>query len=157
MIVLPFNPCHDSLQHSPSSSLSSSCNDSAGIYFRRLADAAFSFLSWFFQPHFLIINYQLMSLAKLSFSAHIEHYFLYTYALPSLYFFFFFGKGKQAGSLPYLSHVFYKRDPSLFSHKPRWQLAKQEGILKYRSVVAPKSLHRALFRNKKLTQYSQRL
>ena len=155
MIVLPFNPCHDSLQHSPSSSLSSSCNDSAGIYFRRLADAAFSFLSWFFQPHFLIIKLPAYVARETEFFG--PHRALFFVHLRFAEFIFFFGKGKQAGSLPYLSHVFYKRDPSLFSHKPRWQLAKQEGILKYRSVVAPKSLHRALFRNKKLTQYSQRL
>ena len=73
-----------------------------------------------------------MSLAKLSFSAHIEHYSFVRLRFAEFLFSssFFFGKGKQAGSLPYLSHVFYKRDPSLFSHNPRWGLAKQEGILK---------------------------
>ena len=70
MIVLPFNHCHDSLQYSPSSSLSASCNDSA-VIFKRLSATALSFFSRFFQPHFFIINIRAF-IARGTFFRHTE-------------------------------------------------------------------------------------
>ena len=109
MIVHPFNRCHDSSQYSPSSSLSASCNDSAGI-FKRLSDTAFSFSSRFFQPRFLIINIRAFVASGKLFRPRQAKFFC-TLALCRFFFFFFFGRGKQAGSLPTLSHVFYTADP----------------------------------------------
>ena len=109
MIVLPFNCCHDSSRHSPSSSLPASCKDSVGI-FKRLSDTAFSFLSRFFQPHFLLIINIRAFVARGKCSAHPEqNSFVY---LRFAVFFSFFGRGKEAGSLPTLSHVFHTTDPA---------------------------------------------
>ena len=91
MIVHPFNRCHDSSQYSPSSSLSASCNDSAGI-FKRLSDTAFSFSSRFFQPRFLIINIRAFVASGKFFRPCQAKFFLYTYALP---FFFFLAEANR--------------------------------------------------------------
>ena len=104
MIVLPFSRCHDSSQYSPSSSLFASCNDSA-LIFKRLMDMAFSFFSRFFQPHFLITNIQAFVACGKFFSPHQAEFFC-TFTLCR----FFFGRDKQAGSLP--SFVSYTTDPS---------------------------------------------
>ena len=101
MIVLPLNRCHDSSQYSPSSSLLASCNDCAGI-FKRLADTAFLFFSRFFQPHCLIINIPAFVARAEFFGPHGAKFFcvltLCRFCFV-LFFFFLFGRGKQAGSL----------------------------------------------------------
>ena len=107
MIVHPFNRCHDSSQYSPSSSLSASCNDSAGI-FKWLSDTAFSFSSRFFQPRFLIINIRAFVASGKFFRPCQAKFFLYTYALP---FFFFFWQ-RQTGRISSY-YVFYTADPSI--------------------------------------------
>ena len=104
MIVLPFNRCHDSSQYSPSSSLSASCNDSV-VIFKLLADTAFSF----FHPHFLIINIPAFVACAKFFGPHRAKFFcMITFCRT-----FFFGRAKQAGSLPSLAHVFHATYPSI--------------------------------------------
>ena len=111
MIVLPFNRCQDSSQYSPSSSLSASCmscNDSA-VIFKQLAHSAFTFFHRFFQPHFFSQSFW-PTPSKILF-------FFCTITLCRLFFFSGGGggrgRGKQAGSLPSLSHVFHATYPSI--------------------------------------------
>ena len=107
MIVLPFNHCHESLQYSPSSSLSSSCNDSA-VIFKRLSATALSFFSRFFQPHFLILNIRAFVARGKFFRPHrAKFYCTLTICL------FFFDRGKQAGSLPTFFRLLYTIAPSI--------------------------------------------
>ena len=112
MIVLPFNRCHDSSQYSPSSSLSASCNDSVCIL-ERLSDTAFSFFSRLFQPHFLIINIRAFVAREKFFRPHRAKFFCTLTICRFFFVLFFSSRGKQAGSLPTLSHVFYATDPSI--------------------------------------------
>jgi len=109
MIVLPFNRYHDSSQYSPSSSLSASCNDSA-VIFKGLADTAFSFFHRFVQPHFLIINIPAFIACAKFFGPHRAKFFR---MITLCRIFLFFGRGKQAGSLPSLAHVFHAKYPSI--------------------------------------------
>ena len=111
MIVLPFNRYHDSSQYSPSSPLSASCNDSV-VIFKRLADTAFSFFHRFFQSHFLIINLPAF-VACAKFSGPHRAKFFCMITLCRIFLSFFFGRGKQAGSLPSLAHVFHATYPSI--------------------------------------------
>ena len=107
MIVLPFNRCHDCSQYSPSPSLSASFNGSA-VIFKRFADTALSFFHRFFQPHFLIINVPAFVARAKFFGPHRAKFFCTITLCRS-----FFGRGKQAGSLPSLSHVFHETYPSI--------------------------------------------
>ena len=110
MIVLPFNRCHDSSKYSPSSSLFASYNDSA-VIFKRLADTAFSFFHRFFQPHFLIINLPaFVACAKFSGPHRAKFFCMITLCR---IFFFFLGRGKQAGSLPSSALVLHATYPSI--------------------------------------------
>ena len=89
MIVLPFNRCHDSSQYCPLSSLSASCNDSAGI-FKRFSDTAFSFFFRFFHPHFLTISIRAFVSRGKSFRPHFLPHQAKFFCTLTLSFFFFF-------------------------------------------------------------------
>ena len=94
----PFQPgCHDYLQYYESSSLPAYYNDSAGI-FNRLSDTAFSFLSRFFQPHFLTIIGILAFVARRRFLATQRNIHLYAYTLSSFYSLLFFWR-RQTGRI----------------------------------------------------------
>ena len=89
MIVLPLNRCHDSSQYSPSSSLSASCNDCAGI-FKRLADTAFLFFSRFRPATLLDYKYTSFCRSRRVLRLTRSKILLYAYALPVLFCFVLF-------------------------------------------------------------------